>query len=137
MSITYTCCPLPSATGCTYSQGYWKNHAEAWPVDSVLLGQRSYDKDELLSIFHTPVRGNGIISLSYQLIAAILNEENGASVPFEVDTAIGESHNIIDSQTVPPVDASTDWVSPNSTGSYTSILDDYNNGITGPGHCSE
>lgn len=35
---------------CTYTQGYWKTHPEAWPVDSLFLGNRFYNKNELLSI---------------------------------------------------------------------------------------
>lgn len=64
--------------GCTHTQGYWKNHPEAWPVSSLKLGTVSYISAQLLSIFNEPVEGNSLISLAYQLIAAKLDIANGA-----------------------------------------------------------
>src|SRR5687767_5945628 len=55
---------------CTFTQGFWKNHPEDWPVDELTLGNVTYSKDELLAIFGEPVSGNGLISLAHQLIAA-------------------------------------------------------------------
>src|SRR5262245_44270594 len=43
---------------CVFTQGYWKNHPDAWPVETLTLGTVTYTKDQLLSIFHTPVAGN-------------------------------------------------------------------------------
>jgi len=63
---------------CTFTQGFWKNHEEAWPVDTLTLGNVSYTQDELLAIFDLPVEGNCLISLAHQLIAAKLNVANGA-----------------------------------------------------------
>ena len=54
---------------CTLTQGYWKNHASAWPVSSLTLGSVSYDQDELIAILKTPVKGNGLVKLAHQLIA--------------------------------------------------------------------
>src|SRR5688572_26907655 len=62
---------------CVFTQGYWKNHAEAWPVSTLVLGTVSYSQAQLLEILRTPVRGNGLISLAHQLIAAKLNVANG------------------------------------------------------------
>src|SRR5436305_9837109 len=65
--------------GCTFTLGYWKNHPGAWPVTSLTLGSTTYSQAQLLSIFNTPVRGNGLISLAHQLIAAKLNILAGAN----------------------------------------------------------
>src|SRR5678810_970304 len=46
---------------CTLTQGYWKNHPDAWPVSSLKLGTHTYTKDELIAILKTPVMGNGLI----------------------------------------------------------------------------
>src|ERR1043165_3879889 len=64
---------------CTLTQGYWKNHPDAWPVASLKLGSVTYTKVELIAILKTPVRGNGLIALAHQLIAAKLNIKAGAS----------------------------------------------------------
>jgi hypothetical protein len=130
-------CVTPCESGCVFSQGYWKNHAEAWPVDSLMLGTTSYSQAQLLSILNTPVGGNGLISLSYQLIAAKLNAENGAPVPAGIAAAIAAADTLIGALVVPPV--GSDFLAPASTSALSGTLDQYNNGIYdgGPPHCSE
>src|SRR5688500_6235310 len=59
-------------SGCTYTQGWWKNHANQWD-GSVTLGNRSYSESELLQIWGQPVQGNGLVALAHQLAAAKLN----------------------------------------------------------------
>jgi hypothetical protein len=127
-------CPAPPA-GCTFTQGYWKNHPESWPVASLTLGTVTYTKAQLIATLKTPVRGNGLISLSYQLIAAKLNQANGASVPPEVASAIAAADALIGGLVVPP--AGSGFLSPSATDSLTNTLDTYNNGLAagGPPHC--
>ena len=119
------------ADDCTLTQGYWKNHPDAWPVQSLELGSRTYSKAEALSILGRPVAGNGLLSLSHQLIASKLNVASGASNA--VSTAISDADALIGSKVVPPV--GSDSVSTASTASLVQALDDYNTGKTGPGHC--
>lgn len=125
------CCP---SAGCTYTQGYWKNHASEWPVTSLYLGDRSYSQSELMALSRTPVRGDISVALAHQLIAAQLNHENGASSV----SAIGDAHA---------------WMTANGGGgplpygisprspegaqgaALNDALSDYNEGLTGPGHC--
>jgi len=117
---------------CTYTQGYWKTHSESWPVSSLTLGTVNYTKTQLLSIFNAPVAGNGLIALAHQLIAAKLNVAMGAD-----DTSIASTILAADAQigalVVPPIGSG--YLSPSSTSSKTQTLDDFNNGVTGPGHC--
>ena len=123
--------------GCTYTQGYWKNHPEAWPITTLDLGTVSYTKTELLSIFDQPVVGNGLVSLAHQLIAAKLNAANGAFVPTGVATAIADADTLIDGLVVPPV--GTGYLAPSATSALTTILDTYNKGEypDGPPHCDD
>jgi hypothetical protein len=104
--------------GCRRSQGYWKNHEEAWPVGELSLGEVAYSSEELLAILRTPVRGNGLVSLAHQLIAAKLNGGGGALVD-DADALIGEL-------VVPPV--GDGWLAPSATSALTTALDDFNNG---------
>jgi hypothetical protein len=131
MTLCFVACP---SGGCTLTQGYWKNHPDAWPVSSLNLGSVLYTKAELLSILGTPVGGNGLISLAYQLIAAKLNIANGADGS-AVTATITAADTLIGSLVIPPV--GSDYLSPAATGALTTALDDYNNGVTGPGHCPE
>lgn len=78
--------PSASAHACPLTQGYWKNHPEAWrdvvnggtPVTSLTIGGTVYTKAQLLEIFNTPVAGDASINLAHQLIAALLNQLNGS-----------------------------------------------------------
>jgi hypothetical protein len=121
-----------NSTNCTYTIGYWKNHAELWPVTNLTLGTVNYTAAELLSILNEPVAGNGLVSLAHQLIGAKLNIANGAD-PTAAAAAIASADALIGGLVVPPVGAG--YIHPSNTSALTQTLDDYNNGITGPGHC--
>jgi hypothetical protein len=120
------------STNCTYTQGYWKNHPNAWPVLSLTLGTVNYTKAELLAILGTEVGGNGLISLAHQLIAAKLNIAQGAD-PSAASAAIAAADALIGGLVVPPIGGG--YLDPADTSALTQILDDYNNGVIGPGHC--
>jgi hypothetical protein len=117
---------------CTYTVGYWKTHPEAWPVAGLTLGTVFYTNAELLSILNSSVGGNGLISLAHQLIAAKLNIAQGAD-PSAASATIAAADAQIGGLVVPPVGSG--YLAPSSTSSKTQTLDDYNNGIIGPGHC--
>lgn len=128
------CCdvPPPPGEGCTLTQGYWKNHEDAWPVDSLVIGGVSYDQDELLALLWTPVRGDGSISLAHQLIAALLNVESGAS---PVDA-------IADAQAWMAANADADGrlpygTHPRLTSSLNDALAAFNEGEGGVRHCDD
>ena len=106
------------------SQGYWKNHHEAWPNEAIVLGNVEYSHAALGSILHTPVRGNGLVSLAHQLVAAKLNVANGA--PDAAADAIAEADAMIGDLVAPPIgDGSLRTA---DTSPLVEALDDYNNG---------
>jgi len=124
-------CPL----GCVLSQGYWKNHPNTWPVNSLTLGTVTYTKAQLLSILSQPVRGNGLVSLAKQLIAARLNLASGAAATPAVLQAIADANALIGGLVIPPVGSGS--VHPSTTSSLNTTLDNYNNGLApgGPPDC--
>lgn len=65
-------CDCPSEV-CSYTPGYWKNHPDAWPVDSLMLGGVSYTMAELMDIFDMPTKGDATIIMAQHLIATKLN----------------------------------------------------------------
>lgn len=86
--VTFTCGTPQDA--CHYTPGYWKNHPENWPVQSLTLGGRVYSEAELLVILDTPVRKDATIILAYHTIAAKLNVlagANGTSIAGALATA--------------------------------------------------
>lgn len=135
---TLSCTEVPA---CTYTQGYWKTHGpvpvgentNTWPVTSLTLGSVSYTDLQLLAIFNTAAAGNGLLALAHQLIAAKLNLANGTD-PTSIAATVAAADALIASLVVPPV--GTGYLAPAVTSSLTTLLDNYNNGATGPGHCS-
>ena len=109
-SPSATATPSPSATAtpsgtpgvCVRGQGYWKNHPEAWPVTELQLGNVTYTQQQLLDILHEPVRGNGLLILAHQLIAAKLNIAAGAD-PSCIEGTIAEADALIGDLVIPPV----------------------------------
>ncbi len=120
--------------GCTFTQGYWKNHPSAWPVDQLALGQTTYSKSELLAIFHTPPAGNGLLALAHQLIAAKLNLASGASGG-GIDQVIADADALIGALVVPPRGDGS--LSADKTSDLTGKLGAFNEGQVGPGHCGD
>jgi len=123
---------LTAAQNCTFTLGYWKTHDGVWPVTSLTLGTVTYTQAQLLAILNQPAGGNGLIILAHQLIAAKLNIANGADPSF-ISAAIAAGDAQIGGLVVPPVGGDTLPSSTTSANAHT--LDDWNNGITGPGHC--
>jgi hypothetical protein len=134
----------PSDT-CTFTQGYWKTHGPipkgnneyVWPKEvkdnGLRLGNVLYTADQLLLIFNEqPKKGNGLVSLAHQLIAAKLNVLNGSD-PTDVANSIAAADALIGALTVPPV--GTGFKAASETSASTEALADYNEGKTGPGHC--
>lgn len=101
--------------------GFWKNHPESWFTTSLMLGDTTYDQEELLAIFNQPVDGNGLVALAHQLIAAKLNVAAGADpIP-----AIGDADVLIGALVVPPVGAG--YLPTSETSPLVMELDAYNN----------
>jgi hypothetical protein len=117
--------------GCTYTVGYWKNHPEAWPVDELTLGSKTPSKRKLLKLLKKPPKkGNARIILIHQLIAAKLNVASGAD-PEAVSDVIEQADALL---------AAGRRVQGRRRAiaiRLAAVLDDYNNGIIGPGHCDD
>ncbi len=69
---TFTCeCDTPEY--CNHTPGFWKNHPDSWPVESLEIGCDSYTKAELISILNMPIKHNKLLIMVHHLIAAKLN----------------------------------------------------------------
>lgn len=134
--------PPPTGDNCSYTQGYWKTHgpnatgnnSNEWPVTSLTLGNIAYTDSELQAIFDQAVKGNGLVSLAHQLIAAKLNVANGADGSTIAGT-IADADALIAGLIVPPVGG--DSLKSNVTSSLNDALTAFNEGTTGPGHCGD
>ncbi len=141
-----------SDSGCTRSKGYWKNHAGFGPQADVVsdllpiwLGDADGDKSmavtdariavDVLSMHTYGEPSNGITKLYAQLLAAKLNIANGA-VDYDVADLMANADAFL---------AQHDWMDWDSLGkadrkmvlNWMGTLDDYNNGLIGPGYCGD
>lgn len=142
--------PYETDDGCTFTIGYWKNHAGFGPQADMVSG--------LLPVWLGTAEGaqslhvttaamavdvlvqktygrpsNGITKLYAQLLGAKLNIATGAGYS-DVDDIIAAADEFL---------AEHDWMDwdglsigdRNMVLNWHDMLDDYNNGLIGPGHC--
>lgn len=140
---------VPCEVGCTLTPGYWKTHSEFGPAPFddtwsqlangastpfFLSGQTYYE------VLWTPPKGNAYYILAHAYIAAELNQLNGASVPTDVMNAFDSATDLFNTYTPDQVAAFKGKDGTEIRAMFiglADILDNYNNGLTGPGHCSE
>jgi hypothetical protein len=133
---------VPCPEGCTLTQGYWKTHSVLGPAKKAdptwdlvggpnatffLSGQTWYQ------VFWTAPKGNAYYILAHQYEAAKLNILSGADSTTAVDNAITAAETFFNTYTP------TNWPKSmkNQLTTLAGILGSYNEGLTGPGHCSE
>ena len=109
---------------CPLSQGYWKNHPAAWPVDSLVLGTTTYSKAGLLAILGTPPRGDASLVLAHQLIAAKLNVAHGTD-PAPIAAVLADADSLLG--TIPGQVAPSSSLGQKMVADA-AILDEFNNG---------
>ena len=133
---TVTPTPTPTPAGvCPLTIGYWKNHPNVWPVNTLMLGSQTYTKAELLDILGTPTRGDASLILAKQLIAAKLNIAAGSD-PTPISSTITHADSLLSMfsgklpyHVAPSSNIGQMMVSDGNT------LDNYNNGHLTP-NCS-
>jgi hypothetical protein len=130
--------------GCTLTPGYWKTHSSYGPAPydstwallpygadtSFFLSGNTYYK----TLWTSSSGGNAYYILARAYIAAQLNILNGAASVPQVDTAMSWATSFFN--TYSPTDNLSRTVRNNAI-YYAGLLDQYNNGLIGPGHCDE
>jgi hypothetical protein len=120
--------------GCTYTQGWYKNEKHVWPSGSITRGSSFDGGASHASILDTPPRGNVYYILAHQYITALLNVQGGASSTDIADELDDAADYFAAASPNNPLPAG--WTKDEVTALATA-LDEYNNGITGPGHCDD
>lgn len=138
-------CLVPPSDVCTLTLGYWKTHSEFGPAaydDTWALlpsgaGTPFYlSGSTWLEVFNTAPTRNAYYQLAHQFMAATLNVLSGAD-PSAVSAELSAAEALFNTYT--PAQIATQ--SPSShlriqMLTLASTLDNYNNGIIGPGHCN-
>jgi hypothetical protein len=148
-SLTVPAPPPPPPAGCTLTQGYWKTHSKYGPAtprdatwdqitpsgedSTFFLSGQSY-----IQVMNTAPAGNAYYILADQYIAAQLNTLAGASAPQSVVDAFNTATTLF--QTYTP--AQIKVLAGNNAlrqqfVSLATILDNYNNGLSGVSHCDD
>lgn len=126
---------LPCITVCTRTQGYWRNHPDAWPVENITIGNVTYTKAQAIEIMDHNSKKDMTYQMFQQLVATKLNLIRGTASGCLNDT----------------VDLADQWMEDYPVGSGVTgdseawtigeplkdILDDYNNGLLCAPHCSD
>ena len=136
-TITDTPTATPTPDHCTFTQGYWKNHSKyatngsqslSWPIseDTLLCGMTWYN------ILLVQPKGDHWYNLAHQWIAATLNRAQGSSAPDIIQSAMTQAEALLTANCANIPDSQVTLAS-----NLTALLDEYNTGVVGPGHCSE
>jgi len=129
--------------GCSLTPGYWKTHSENGhaPYDDtwLLIGPSGSNTTFLWGLTYyealsTPVAGNAWWTLSRAYVAAYMNGLNGADTS-AITATLADAYALLAANDPSLGKAKgstrTDMVE------LAQVLDAYNNGLIGPGHCSE
>jgi hypothetical protein len=136
--------PCDGEEGCTLTPGYWKTHSVYGPAPYdltwAIIGE---DTPFFLSgisfyeaLWTEPEGGNAYFILAHPYIAAQLNLLNGALIPSDVEVALGAATDLLEVHTPAAIGALSgkDELRKEFVRAA-GILDGYNNGLVGPGHC--
>ncbi|HSH03924.1 MAG TPA: hypothetical protein VLL52_15520 [Anaerolineae bacterium] len=125
--------------GCSLTQGYWRTHStygpapydETWATVGEDTAFFSSPETWYSALWVSP-EGDAYYILAQQYIAATLNVNGGTSTTADVDAALSLATNWFNSHD-PGVPASS--ADGQVAVALSEILDAYNNGEIGPGHC--
>ncbi len=142
---------VPCLGGCTLTPGYWKTHSQKGPApydDTWALLDATLQEGKIFflsgqsyyQVLWTPPKGgNAYYILAHAYIAAELNFLNEAD-PSAVKAAFDAAKVLFNTYTPAQVAALKGQAGNALRAQFiqlAGILDVYNNGLTGPGHCSE
>ncbi|MGO4775038.1 hypothetical protein AB4084_05875, partial [Lysobacter sp. 2RAB21] len=131
---------LCANAGCTYTLGYWKTHSKYGPAPYdatwAAIGENTLffsSGQTWYAVFWTPPKGgNAYYILAHQYMAARLNVESGTTAPTQVSSAIAQATAWFTGRS----SAAPKGPARDTAINLAGILGSYNEGTTGPGHCS-
>jgi hypothetical protein len=133
---------VPCAAGCTLTPGYWKTHSELGPApyDDTWASLANGASTPFFSsgktyhqVLWTSPQGNAYYILAHAYIAAKLNGLNGADLS-AVSSTMTSAEQFFSTKAP---SSSLTKAQRTQVLQWATQLDNYNNGLIGPGHCSE
>jgi hypothetical protein len=139
---------LPTLAACTFTQGYWRTHSIVGPAPYDATWARVGESTRFFiatwngsplswyDVMWMAPKGNAYFVLAPQFVAATLNTLAGASAPADVLATMDEAQQLFEAYTPEAVGA---LKGNNALRARfidaAAVLDAYNNGQSGPGHC--
>lgn len=124
--------------GCSLTPGYWKTHSSFGPAPYddtwALIGENTafyLSGQSWYGVLWTAPQGNAYYILAHAYIAARLNQLNGADVSVISSQLTAATQFFENTTPTTPLSKSARQ----QVLSWATALDNYNNGLTGPGHC--
>jgi hypothetical protein len=140
-NVEYTLQCTDEGGGCTRTQGYWKNHASDWSSVSLTLGGVTYSHAQAMAILQEESNGDASLILAHQLIAAKLNILVNGAASGAVASAMADGDAWLaanaDADGALPFGVSPSSPEGAQATATSNVLDQYNNGLIGPGHCEK
>jgi hypothetical protein len=111
----------------TGTPGYWKNHPEAWPTETITIGGVQYSKPDAIAEMDRPTRGDKTRTMFRALVATKLNIMIGNDPSCILDSVVAADAWMVEH----PLGSRVKGNSPAWTVGepIKDMLDDYNNGL--------
>jgi len=117
---------------CTYTMHFWSANPDSWMIENIVIGNLSFSKTEAIEILEIK-NPDPTTRMLQKYIAALLNTLNGADSS-DIDlTMLKVGDWLI-------IHPQGDILTPAENlevEALTGKLEDYNGGLTGPGHCAD
>ena len=129
---------------CTLTYGYWKTHSEYGPAPYDASWEYLSDGADTpffnsgltyYEMFWEEPAGDLYFALAHQYAAAELNLLYGSMAPPAVDAALAGAKMLFEAQG--DGDTTLNAMERRKAARWITTIDNYNNGVTGPGHCDE
>ncbi|TLN19947.1 hypothetical protein FDZ74_05750 [bacterium] len=125
---------------CSLTPGYWKTHSSYGPAPYddtwAQIGENTafyLSGKSWYGVLWTAPQGNAYYILAHAYIAARLNQYNGADVSV-ISVQLAAAENFF--QTYTPTSTLSKTLRQQVV-AWAAVIDNYNNGLIGPGHCTE
>jgi len=116
---------------CTFTIHFWKVYSGAWNTNHIIFGERAYTKVQAIAIINIEDPSLATTRLMQQYITAYLNSIEGAD-PTEIERTMERALAWL---VLHPPEVGLNQAESLAGEILADALEDFNNGVTGPGHC--
>ena len=129
-SVAPITAPVSSGQNCTHTARYWLEIPEDWPTDNLVVGQFTFRKDTILTIFQADAQDE-VTRVQQQFLAAALNILQGANTG-KIEAVMTESSAWLNEN---PAKIDLTEQEKAHGAELADRLANFNRGLTGPGAC--